>query len=125
MMTNRTSNYKMIPVSRRRLSCGIIHEFYADKLPKGVLKPDNSYQIYIIKINNPDDKLYEYSELVLIETTHDTYYPVVLLHKNIADKYTAYMCDVKCEIEYIKKDVLTRLIPPSHISRLERVLANV
>ena len=115
----------MIPVTRRRLSSGIINEFYADKLPRGALKPDNSYQIYIIKINNPEDGLYEYSELVLIETTHDTYYPVVLLHKNIADKYTAYMCDVKCEVEYIQKELLTRLIPHSHINRLEKVLANI
>lgn len=112
----------MIPVARRRLSCGIINEFYADKLPKGVLKPDNSYQIYIVKINNPEDGLYEYSELVLIETTHDTYYPVVLLRMNIADKYTAYMCDAKCEVEYIQKDLFTRLIPQTHVKRLEKVL---
>jgi hypothetical protein len=112
----------MIPVSRRRLSSGLTHEFYADKIPKGILKPDNSYQIYIIKINNPEDGLYEYSELILIETTHDRYYPVVLFNKNIADKYTAYMCDVKCDIEYIHKDMLIKLIPPTHLSRLEKVL---
>ena len=115
----------MIPVTRCRLSCGVTHEFYEDKIQKGFLKPDNSYQIYIIKINNPEDKLYQYSELVLIETNYDTYYPVVMLGMNIADKYTAYMCDVKSEVEHIEKDILVRLIPPKHLKRLERVLANV
>jgi len=115
----------MISVSRCRLSCGLTHEFYEDKIPRHILKPDNSYQIYIIKINNPEDKLYQYSELVLIEVSYERYYPVVMLGMNIADKYTAYMCDVKFEVEQIEKDMLVSLIPPNHLKRLQRVLANV
>ena len=84
----------MIQVERFRLSSAMVHEFYEDKIPRGVLKPSNDYQIYIMKINNPDDRLYEYSELVLIETTHGRYYPVIMLNINISNKYHYYSLPV-------------------------------
>lgn len=111
----------MIQVTRCRLPEYIVHEFYQNKMPN-VLKPSNSYQVYIIKIKNPDDKIFEYSELVLIETSYDKYYPVLLLGVNISDKYTAYMCDIKHESEEIELDTLVKIIPTTHLKRLERVL---
>ena len=114
----------MIPVSRCRLSVEAVHEFYSE-LHNGVLKPENSYQIYIIKINNPEDGLYQYSELILIETGIDTYYPIVMLNINIASKYTAFMCDIKTNSEVVEKDTIMRIIPVRHLKRLEKVLSRI
>ena len=116
---------KMISVSRCRLSVDSVHEFYSDKLPNGVLKPENSYQIYIIKINNPEDRLYQYSELVLIESGPDVYYPIVMLNINISSKYTAFMCDIKTNSEEVEKDIIMRIIPVRHLTRLEQVLSRI
>jgi hypothetical protein len=115
----------MLSVSRCRLSVDAVREFYSDKLHNGVLKPDNSYQIYIIKINNPEDKLFEYSELVLIESGVDTYYPIVMLNINISSKYTAFMCDIKTHSEEIEKDTICRIIPITHLKRLEKVILHL
>lgn len=115
----------MISVSRCRLSVNTVHEFYSDKLHNGVLKPDNSYQIYIIKFNNPEDRLYEYSELVLIESGVDTYYPIVMLNINISSKYAAFMSDIKTNSEEIEKDTIIRIIPVRHLKRLEKVICHI
>ena len=112
----------MISVSHCRLSVDAVHEFYSDKLHNGVLKPENSYQIYIIKINNPEDGLYEYSELVLIESGVDIYYPIVMLNINISSRYTAFMCDIKTNSEEVEKDTILRIIPIRHLNRLEQVI---
>jgi len=113
----------MIPVTRCRLSVNTVHEFYSDKLHNRVLKPDNSYQIYIIKFNNPEDGPYQYSELVLIESGVDNYYPIVMLNINISSKYTAYMCDMNTNSEVVEKDTIIRIIPVRHLKRLEKVLS--
>jgi len=115
----------MITVFRCRLSVDAVHEFYSDKLHNGVLKPENSYQIYIIKINNPEDKLYEYSEMVLIESGIDIYYPIVMLNVNVSSKYTAFMCDIKSDSEEVEKDTIIRIIPERHLKRLEQVLSRI
>jgi len=115
----------MIPVSRCSLSVEAVHEFYSDKLHNRVLKPENSYQIYIIKINNPEDGPYQYSELVLIESGADNYYPIVMLNINIASKYTAFMCDIKTNSEVVEKDMIMRIIPIRHLKRLENVLSRL
>jgi hypothetical protein len=115
----------MLSVSRYRLSVDSVHEFYSDKLHNGVLKPENSYQIYIIKINNPEDRLYQYSELVLIESGVDIYYPIVMLNIDISSKYTAFMCDIKTESEKVEKDTIIRIIPERHLKRLEQVLSRI
>jgi hypothetical protein len=115
----------MISVSRCRLSVDAVNEFYSDKLHNGVLKPGNAYHIYIIKFNNPEDRLYEYSELILIETGVDIYYPIVMLNINISSKYTAFMCDIKIHSEEVDKDTIIRIIPVRHLKRLEKVLSNI
>lgn len=115
----------MLSVSRCRLSVGAVNEFYSDKLHNGVLKPDNSYQIYIIKINNPEDRIYQYSELILIESGVDIYYPIVMLNIDISSKYTAFMCDIKMNTEEVEKETIMRIIPERHLKRLEQVLSRI
>lgn len=116
---------KMIPISCCRLSVESVHEFYSDKLHNGVLKPENSYQIYTIKINNPEDGPYQYSELVLIESGVDNYYPIVMLNINISSKYAAFMCDMNINSQVVEKDTIIQIIPVRHLKRLETVLSRI
>jgi len=113
-------NVNMVQVCCYRLSSVQIEEFYKDKLPG--IPPSNHYTVYLVKIDNPEDKLFEYSELVLIRINQQRHYPIVLLNISIASKYAAFFCDIKGHEEELNKNDLIDYIPKSHLKRLSVVL---
>ena len=110
----------MVKVCCYRLSSERVEEFYKEKLP--VIPPSNHYTVYVIKIDNPEDKLFEYSELVLIRINPQRHYPIVMLNISIASKYAAFFCDMTGHEEELNKNELIDYIPPSHLERLSVVL---
>lgn len=112
----------MVRVYCYRLSIKYIEEFYQEKIPEGILPPSNHYTVYIVKINNPCDKLFEYSEIVLLKLNENKLYPILMLNISIASKYASYFCDIMFIEEDISKDHLLELIPAKHVERLARVL---
>jgi len=110
----------MVKVFCYRVSSKHVHDFYEDKIP--ILPPSNTYTIFIVKIDNPEDKLFEYSEMILIKIGEKKYYPVLMLNVSIASKYCATMCDMVNEIEEMHKYDFIEKIPKNHIERLPFVL---
>jgi len=112
----------MVQVFCYRLSTKYVEEFYQEKLPDGVLPPSNHYTVYVVKIDNPDDKHFEYSEFVLLKINERKFYPILILNISIASKYAAFFCDTVCIEENIAKRELIELIPAKHVERLSRVI---
>ena len=112
----------MVQVYCYRLSAKYVEEFYKEKLPDGALQPANHYTLYIVKIDNPDDKHFEYSEFVLLKINERKFYPILMLNISIASKYAAFFCDTVSIEEDIAKRDLIEMIPEKHVVRLSRVL---
>ena len=116
----------MLKVYCYNLSYKTIEEFYGDKIPNGFLPPSNQYIVYVVKMKNSEDKLFEYSELVLIKIKPSRLYPVVMLNINISSKYSAFFCDATSEVDYIDKyDLIDGKINANHMERISVVLDNL
>ena len=113
----------MVNVYCYRVSSKHVHDFYEDKIP--ILLPANSYTIFIVKIDNPEDKLFEYSELILIKLGEKKYYPVLMLNISIASKYCATMYDMVNEEEEMDRSDFVEKIPTNHMERLSTVLSKM
>lgn len=112
----------MVRVYCYRLSSKYVEEFYQEKLPDGVLPPSNHYTVYVVNIDNPDDKHFEYSEFVILKINERKFYPILMLNISIASKYAAFFCDIASIEENFDKNYFIEMIPTKHIVRLSRVL---
>jgi hypothetical protein len=110
----------MVKVVCYRVSGKHVIQYYEDKVP--MIFQANSYSIFIIKIDNPDDKAFEYSELILIKIGEKKYYPVLMLNISISSKYCATMCDMVNETEEMHKYDFIEKIPKNHIERFSVIL---